>query len=234
MIPHAVYCHIFPNGKVYVGITSQNPVVRWQHGSGYEMNKVMNEDIEFFGWHLIKHEVLVERAIEKDAYILEALLIQRFDATNPEKGYNRYAHEERLEGIEDGGEELLKRYGLLEYVPEPMPNALELSEQWRKDEEEYERIKGIRKIAQEQIANWTESLINPLPIYEDEEYKKILAEELKRHKEREEKNERARKRWAETYYRGGFEESEIDAYEREKWQRISQQRATYQKWRRGK
>ena len=31
-----VYVHIAPNGKKYVGITSQKPEKRWNHGEGYQ------------------------------------------------------------------------------------------------------------------------------------------------------------------------------------------------------
>ena len=30
-----VYKHTSPNGKVYIGITKQNPKQRWGNGSGY-------------------------------------------------------------------------------------------------------------------------------------------------------------------------------------------------------
>ena len=32
-----VYIHIFPNGKRYVGLTSQNPERRWGKGIGYKL-----------------------------------------------------------------------------------------------------------------------------------------------------------------------------------------------------
>lgn len=31
-----VYKHTFPNGKVYIGITGQEPYKRWKYGNGYE------------------------------------------------------------------------------------------------------------------------------------------------------------------------------------------------------
>ena len=34
-----VYKHTCPNGKVYIGITCQNPIKRWKGGSGYKNNK---------------------------------------------------------------------------------------------------------------------------------------------------------------------------------------------------
>lgn len=29
---YLVYCHIFPNGKRYIGVTGQKPYDRWQAG----------------------------------------------------------------------------------------------------------------------------------------------------------------------------------------------------------
>lgn len=43
MKKYIVYCHIFPNGKRYVGITSQKPNERWRNGRGYKgSNAVYN------------------------------------------------------------------------------------------------------------------------------------------------------------------------------------------------
>ena len=32
---YTVYKHISPNGKIYIGITSKEPIKRWNGGSGY-------------------------------------------------------------------------------------------------------------------------------------------------------------------------------------------------------
>ena len=32
---YTVYMHRFPNGKVYIGMTSKKPEDRWKRGSGY-------------------------------------------------------------------------------------------------------------------------------------------------------------------------------------------------------
>lgn len=33
---YTVYMHIFPNNKVYIGITSRNPKYRWNNGKNYK------------------------------------------------------------------------------------------------------------------------------------------------------------------------------------------------------
>lgn len=35
---YTLYKHTAPSGKVYIGITSQNVMKRWQNGSGYSQN----------------------------------------------------------------------------------------------------------------------------------------------------------------------------------------------------
>lgn len=69
-----VYRHKCPDGRVYIGITSQAPDMRWQGGLGYQ-----HSNWEFFkyilavGWNNIEHEILhmgltesVAREIEVD------------------------------------------------------------------------------------------------------------------------------------------------------------------------
>ena len=34
---YCVYKHIFPNNKVYIGVTCQKPEYRWRNGKGYHM-----------------------------------------------------------------------------------------------------------------------------------------------------------------------------------------------------
>ena len=55
-----VYGHISPSGKVYVGITSQNPKVRWQNGNG---NKVVLR-LDINGNIIARYNSAVEAAKE--------------------------------------------------------------------------------------------------------------------------------------------------------------------------
>lgn len=51
---YCVYCHTFPNGKRYVGISSDCEK-RWRNGKGYETQPKMNRAIQKYGWENIKH-----------------------------------------------------------------------------------------------------------------------------------------------------------------------------------
>lgn len=64
---YTVYRHRFPNGKVYVGMTSQEPELRWDNGRGYEENRKMFSAILEFGWRNISHEIIASGLSEEEA-----------------------------------------------------------------------------------------------------------------------------------------------------------------------
>lgn len=86
---YIVYKHISPNGKVYIGITSQNPIRRWRKdGSGYKLHKYFWNAIQKYGWDNFKHEILYSGLNKEEAELKEIELISFFDSINPKKGYN--------------------------------------------------------------------------------------------------------------------------------------------------
>ena len=88
-----VYIHTFPNGKVYIGMTSRKPYERWSGGHGYKGQPIVWDAIVKYGWKNIRH-VIVESGLTKaEAEALERSLIQRYKANNCRFGYN----------IENGG-----------------------------------------------------------------------------------------------------------------------------------
>lgn len=44
-----VYCHTFPNGKRYIGITC-DAESRWRDGNGYKKQKKIWRAINKYGW----------------------------------------------------------------------------------------------------------------------------------------------------------------------------------------
>lgn len=86
-----VYKHTFPNGKVYIGITSKMPKNRWQNGSGYtkDHQNVMYNAIQKYGWENVKHEILFDNLTLSEAQQKEIELI---------KEYNSYIHSENSNG----------------------------------------------------------------------------------------------------------------------------------------
>lgn len=69
---YCVYRHNCPDGRVYIGITSQSPGMRWNGGMGYQ-----NSNYEFFkyilavGWNNIEHEILHMGLSESEAREIE-------------------------------------------------------------------------------------------------------------------------------------------------------------------
>lgn len=88
---YCVYKHTVPNGKVYIGITSLNPLKRWSNGHGYKDNKRFWGDIILYGWLNIKHEILFDGLTEYEARDTEAKLIYEYQSYKKECGYNRDA-----------------------------------------------------------------------------------------------------------------------------------------------
>lgn len=90
---YVVYRHTSPEGKVYIGITSQaKPEYRWGIGGcGYKSNIFFWHDIQRLGWDNFKHEVLYTDLPEHQALHLESALIHEHRATKPEYGYNQDA-----------------------------------------------------------------------------------------------------------------------------------------------
>ena len=84
-----VYRHTTPSGKVYIGITRQNPIRRWRpDGSGYKENNHFWNAICCYGWDNITHEIIASGLKKDEACEMEKALIAEHDAMNPNKGYN--------------------------------------------------------------------------------------------------------------------------------------------------
>ena len=91
---YSVYKHTFPNGKVYIGITSRNPIKRWGHnGQAYRYQPLVYGAILKYGWDNIKHEVMFTHLTQEEAERKEIELIAHCNSTNHDYGYN----------IENGG-----------------------------------------------------------------------------------------------------------------------------------
>lgn len=76
------------NGKVYIGITSQNVKARWNNGWGYQNNKYFWRAIQKYKWENFKHEILFEHLSFKIACEKEIELIKYYNSNNSKFGYN--------------------------------------------------------------------------------------------------------------------------------------------------
>lgn len=83
-----VYIHTTPSNKVYVGITSQNPIKRWNNGLGYNRQVYFYRAILKYGWNNIRHEIIISGISGEEAKCLEKYYINLYQANNPNSGYN--------------------------------------------------------------------------------------------------------------------------------------------------
>jgi hypothetical protein len=86
MSNYCIYKHIFPNNKVYIGITSVNPIKRWCNR--YKEQPFMHNAIVKYGWDNIRHEILFTDLCKEEAEQKEVELIKQFMSNNKEFGYN--------------------------------------------------------------------------------------------------------------------------------------------------
>lgn len=98
---YCVYKHTTPSGKVYIGITCQEPRKRWKGGKGYELCTAFNRAIIKYGWDNISHEIILDGLDKKTACEAEQKLISKYDSTNPKHGYNLTSGGEHYEPTEE-------------------------------------------------------------------------------------------------------------------------------------
>ena len=86
---YSVYKHTSPQGKVYIGITNQNPPSnRWKGGDGYYHNQYFENAIKKNGWDNFKHEILHTGMTANEAMEKEIELIKFYKSNNKKYGYN--------------------------------------------------------------------------------------------------------------------------------------------------
>lgn len=76
------------NGKVYIGITSKSPNIRWANGVGYQQNRHFWNAIQKYGWNGFDHEVLLTGLSREEACAKEIELIAEYGSLEP-GGYNQ-------------------------------------------------------------------------------------------------------------------------------------------------
>lgn len=84
---YCVYMHECPNGKKYIGITKQNPKIRWANGHGYD-TQFFGKAIRKYGWENITHTIMASHLSQEEAESLEMELIRLYNTMNPILGYN--------------------------------------------------------------------------------------------------------------------------------------------------
>lgn len=89
MCAYTVYKHTSPSGKVYIGITSLEPEIRWgKDGFGYRKQPYFYRAIQKYGWGNIQHEILFEGLTKDEACAKEIELIAMYKSNDSDYGYN--------------------------------------------------------------------------------------------------------------------------------------------------
>ena len=85
----SIYKHTFPNGKIYIGLTKQEPEKRFKNGYSYEDCPLMFNAIKKYGWNNVQTTWLYSN-IEtvQEAGLLERKAIQEYRSNEREFGYN--------------------------------------------------------------------------------------------------------------------------------------------------
>lgn len=96
---YCVYKHTAPNGKVYIGITCNNPLTRWANGKGYKNNDYFTKSIAKYGWENFTHEILYENLTESEAKTKEIELIKKYKSNQRLYGFNISSGGESAAGI---------------------------------------------------------------------------------------------------------------------------------------
>lgn len=84
---YVVYIHTFPNGKRYVGLTTQSVNSRWRGGEGYK-DQFVYKPIKKYGWNNIKHTIYYVNS-ESEMKYLEKYFFSYYNTTDLRFGYNR-------------------------------------------------------------------------------------------------------------------------------------------------
>ena len=86
---YIIYCHRNKiNNKAYIGQTCQRLQRRWRQGQGYIHCSYFYHAIQKYGWNNFQHFIIFDNLTLKQANQIEEILINLFDTTNPDKGYN--------------------------------------------------------------------------------------------------------------------------------------------------
>lgn len=88
---YSIYCHICPNGKRYVGMTSDELKVRFGNGNHYSRKTRFGMAIQKFGWKNITSEILETELSFEEACEKEKYYISLYKTTQEEFGYNMAA-----------------------------------------------------------------------------------------------------------------------------------------------
>lgn len=123
---YKLYMHIFPNKKVYVGITKSTLARRWARGKGYSRQPLLFSAILKYGWDNIQHILIRDGMTKEQAIKAEQDTIKKFRSNDANFGYNLTEGGEGTVGVKRGKEasERMRNYNLTRNYDEAMRQKL--------------------------------------------------------------------------------------------------------------
>ena len=77
------------NGKIYIGITMQEPEKRWGiNGCNYKSSPHFYAAIQKYGWNNFEHNILYTDCTREEACLMEQILIKKYNSMDRNFGYN--------------------------------------------------------------------------------------------------------------------------------------------------
>lgn len=77
------------NGKIYIGITMQEPEKRWgANGCNYKSSPHFYAAIQKYGWDNFEHNILYTNCTREEACLMEQILIKKYNSMDRNFGYN--------------------------------------------------------------------------------------------------------------------------------------------------
>ena len=117
---YSIYVHTTPDGKKYVGSTSQKPKIRFNRGRNYRNSTRFYDAIKFFGWDNIQHHVLETVEDKETALKREEYYTLLWRTNEPDFGYNIYVcsnpNQESKNKLSEKVNEFYKNKELSEYA----------------------------------------------------------------------------------------------------------------------
>lgn len=143
---YCVYKHISPDGRVYIGITSQKPEARWQGGNGYRGNTYFTRSIKKHGWENFTHKIVYTGLTAEEAKETEIRLISEYQSNKREFGYNISSGGESKKGthISEQQKQIIREANTGKIVSEETRKKLSVSS--KKTWSNPEFVKHMRKI----------------------------------------------------------------------------------------
>lgn len=135
---YCVYKHTAPDGRIYIGITGNDPKKRWNNGSGYRTNSYFTRCIKKYGWDNFEHSILFDKLTKKEAQKIEIELIKKYKCNNRKFGFNITAGGEARNGakLSEKHKRLIREGNLGKIVSEETRKKLsqKTKKQWENKE----------------------------------------------------------------------------------------------------